>query len=196
MWLNWFQHGRVWIDYGLSLPPVQSSPGSKADHLVPKIFKKFQGKGKYVEKNMFAVVRYSLFQILVVLDTTFDWPRLLVGITFYSPHGTSWKHIPWHSQQQLESTIWINLLLNLKEKGQRKSHQFMFAHKLVPRHLRHWALTQMAKTLSFHKYMKKLHYWRIFTKTFTITICYMQIENTEFKDNYKFDKNVNVVINE
>jgi len=41
-------------------------------NLVPKIFKKFEGKGKYVEKNMFAVVRYSLFQILVVLDTTFD----------------------------------------------------------------------------------------------------------------------------
>jgi hypothetical protein len=27
----------------------------------------------------------------------------------------------------------------------------MFAHKLVPRPLRHWALARMAKTLSFHK---------------------------------------------
>ena len=64
-------------------------------------------------------------------------------------------NIPWHNQQQLESTRWINLLLNLQhqlklEREGTKSHQFMFAHKLVPRPPRHWALAQTAKTLSFH----------------------------------------------
>jgi hypothetical protein len=53
------------------------------------------------------------------------------------------------------ATRCINLLLNLqnnldiKEKGQR-SHQFMFAHKLVPHLSSQLALPRMTNTLSFH----------------------------------------------
>ncbi len=81
---------------------------------------------------------------------------MLVGISFYSPHGTSWRHLPWHSQQQLESAK-MNQLVALpskpvesrKRRDNRKSQQFMSALKLVPHHPCHWTLAWMAKVLSF-----------------------------------------------
>ncbi len=45
-----------------------------------------------VEKIPFDV-EYTLFQILVWWVAISDWPWLLVGISFNSPHGTSWKHL-------------------------------------------------------------------------------------------------------
>jgi hypothetical protein len=72
------------------------------------------------------------------------------------------------------ATRCIILLLNLqnkldiKERGQRRCHRFMFAHKLVPHLLSQHALAQMAKTLSFHnkpeRYSRLFHFSLMFAK--------------------------------
>ncbi len=88
-----------------------------------------------------------------------DWPRLLVGISFYSPHGTSWKHLPWHSLQQLESTKMNQLIAwpskpvecrKRRDNKEKESQQVMSAHSLVPQHSSHRTFVRVAKSLSFH----------------------------------------------
>jgi len=75
-----------------------------------------------------------------------DRPRLLVGISFYSPCNN------------LNQQRWINLLLdlqnqlNVEREGTTRvnTQQVMSAYSLVPRHPSHWTLARMAKSLSFH----------------------------------------------